>query len=496
MLNSRKQFLLKAGYALTGTFLAQSKILANVFTPPQRPVLNTISPSDCNQNLRTGNLFGINEVGNYDGFYYYKGAAPGNALDVLYYEDDNVADCVSPLPTVNSCNVSNNHITDESALRYKAYFPLNAAHDYATTPLPLIVLFHPGGFSECSEYDSSTIKELCKAFSQKGFIAITAQYRTGKVQDLTDLSKISVQQMLASYRTQQDVRGALRSIIKRDAVDGHSGLFKINTDQVFIGGLSAGGIAAMGAAYYRTQNMVNQVFPNSANSPLNIEEALGPIKADYYYGEDIPAYNVTIRGLLICWGGIAIPHEYDGNEQDFFAGGSSLANPPMIAFHGAADTTIPYFDNSSQDFHFSTDADYKKEKLCLNEDMNFVIKKPTNLKPVSVKQGSSLNMYNILAHPSIDRFTELYVDCLAGHGLGGSADFGTGNPDPVLVAKYIVQRAAIFFQTIMNHSSLSTHPAFGIRGRSLFRDCENKRICTQTGDNNTCTSANDIECDM
>ena len=59
MNTSRKKFLQQATLAFGGTFIAQSKIFANFsfIASGKRLVKNTISPSDCSQNLRDGDLF-------------------------------------------------------------------------------------------------------------------------------------------------------------------------------------------------------------------------------------------------------------------------------------------------------------------------------------------------------------------------------------------------------------------------------------------------------
>mgnify|MGYP000889909844 CR=1 FL=1 len=175
-----------------------------------------------------------------------------------------------------------------------------------------MVIFHAGGFQECSDYndggsENSVLDLMAREFAKKGFICVLAHYRTGRLTDDIDTDKIATQQTLAAYRAMQDVEGCLRSIIKRDAENGHTEvtedgfLFKINTSQVFLGGLSAGSIAVLGSVYYRTQNLANKAFVNRGNSDLNIEEALGGFKNnDFYYGSDVEDYNIKLRGKTKC----------------------------------------------------------------------------------------------------------------------------------------------------------------------------------------------------
>lgn len=512
MLTSRKKFLQQTGFVIAGSLLPYSKLLANVFTPPPvKPPPDVNHPMFCTNNLRDNDLFTQARTSNAY-FTYYK--TPSPIKDVLYALEEDLSGCVSPLPTADDCDPTNNHITNESALRYRAYFPLKNTtefpngHNYSEIPLPCLVFFHAGGFQECADFEGGVLATMCKAFARKGFIAISVEYRAGRRKDGTNTS---AQQHIAPYRAIQDARGALRSIIKRNTVaEGqHDGLFIINPDQFFIGGMSAGAITALGATYYRNQSMINQAFPTSGAS-LTIEQALGNIDVDNYYGDlpnppSIPNYRPTIRGVLNCWGGVVIPKSDDNDETDFFVGGNDLANPPMIIFHGYLDETVPYIDTDPledlQDIHFSTSSTFKKTNVCLDTSGSFIVKKPTETTPVSVKTCSSINLYNALADSRIDRFTEIYTDCNMRHGLDDKvdgvetsiADFATGFADTDQVGLYIVQRSAVFFQAIMNYSTLSGHPPFGyVNGKTKFFDCVNNRICTDSGDNNNCPT-NDPE---
>ena len=468
-------------------------------------------------------------------FTYHKGVTSTVPKDVLYTQELSDENETCSNVAVNQCEPTNKHLPGEdiSVLRYRAYYPKvfvpgNGGHNYATTPVPCVVIFHPVGFMECEDYIQPGMKTICKELARRGFIAITADYRGGRIKDG---EKTSVQQALAPYRAMQDGRGAIRSIVKRQVLGETD--FKINLDQFFVGGLSAGGIVAMGAAYYRNQAMINKVFPATAAS-ASVEAALGHINEDYYYGEnssvdkDNPTYWPVIRGIMNCWGGISIPKINDGSmnpdegvdEKAFFkAKGSEDAdriNPPMIAFAGKLDTTIPFNDDGiSQDFNFSTTTPFKKTNFCIAG--NYIIKTPSI---VTVKQCAAQNMYFVLKklNPS-GRFTELYVDCNMGHGLdkecGGcstdthvppekyanceacvfNSDFSTGFQTPDQVYQYIVQRTAIFFQTIMNVPVNNAFPPYNYRGKSLFTTTVNNRICSQCdGITEICTDPNDDLC--
>jgi len=386
------------------------------------------------------------------------------------------------------------------------------------------VLFHPGGFKECPDYLTPGLVTICQQLAARGYIAITVGYRGGRILDpntVLTASRTSAQQQLAIYRAIQDGRGAIRSIIKRnDPADKHGNQFRINEDQFFIGGLSAGAITAVSIAYYRSQNMINQVFPVASTS-LTIQQALGHINADYYYGEtgtdlNNPKYSPVIRGVLNCWGGISIPKSYDGttfpdfgtSESGFFAGTGGHINPPIIGFAGALDTTV-YFkdDNTFQNLLNSKNSLYRNESNCLATSGTYKLKDTgSNDDLIFVKQCSAQNLYYILKDPSINRFTELYVDCNMTHGINDfhTDNFGVNATSDDDVYTYIAVRTAIFFQTIMNVPITAAFPKFAYRGKSLFHSTDdtshitNQRICADSCDSNplgdTCDLTVDSEC--
>ena len=512
--------------------------------PPRKFLLDTYHPKDCSQDLRTPHFSPAmpNEISKAD-FTYFKANGSGNPVapnDALYRQEEDIlyippsppkVGCIEnvyidppPDPTTylpDVCSVTNNHYfgsasDNVSSCRYRVYYPRSTwegfatGHDYETVPLPCVVLFHPGGFQECQDHIQPGMVTMCTQFALRGFVAITVDYRGGRLKD-SDATLTSVQQQLAPYRAIQDARGAIRSIIKRNAsTDLHGNRFKIDEDQFFIGGMSAGAIAAMGATYYRNQAMINAAY-FAAPTSLTIEQALGHINADYYYGEpgsdlENPIYWPVIRGALNCWGGIVIPKSKDGGtdsgmtERAFFkATGTEdpdRINPPMIGFAGLDDDVIFFSDDSDQYLLFSTDPPWRKTNFCLATSGSYTLKKPNATNPVYSKQCSALNMYNFLKGMNMSkRFTELYIDCDMRHGINNIATdnfsiipTATSKDD---VYTYIVIRAAIFFQTIMNVSVSGPFPPFNYRKKSLFVDTMNNRICTDcdgdAGDSAACS---------
>ncbi len=511
MQTTRKQFLKQAGFALAGSLLPYSKLFAGI-NFGQKFTVDVNHPMYCSNNLRDHYLFSENKIRHNvsDDIFTYNKEVNDPLKDVLYSGD--VGGCTSA--TAYDCTWSDGHdnkwassTVPETTLKYKVSYPKSAiqkanGHDYQNVPLPCIILFHAGGFKECTPYDDDFMETLLYEFARKGFIAISVSYRTGRLAD-GDFS--SAHEQLATYRGIQDARGAIRTIMRRNTSTGgfHNMTFKIDENQVFIGGASAGAAICMNVCYLRTQSMVNETFPVNSTSALTIEDALGPIDADYYDSDHTDELPI-IRGILSCWGALRMPLKHGGQDVDadeplFFLPDSddvtNSQNPPVIAFHGKLDTTNIYPDDDEQYISNSTSNSRRKENDCLLEAENFIIKQPEMGPPAVnffVKKGSGLNIYNILKDDRIDRFTLLYSDCNAGHGLKYSTDdYSSGFTDETNVTKYIAARTAVFCQAVMNYTSTSrVHPPANYTGsRSHFVDCLDSRICDEDAfpGSNDCT---------
>lgn len=287
----------------------------------------------------------------------------------------------------------------------------------------------------------------------------------------------SVQQQLAAYRACQDARGAIRSIIKRQTF--HSSFpednYQIDVSSIFIGGMSAGGVAAMNAAWY-TDNMVYEVF-SSITTPTGstIKQALGDINLNAYYGEPTIPYQESIIGTVNMWGSIAIPFEHDLDEYNFIENTALLK--PHIGFHGKSDNVFPYYDDDPQHKQYvyfnppptSGAPDYNSEDFCVDDTQGPYMLEGDPETPDLIN-GSSLNMHKILDFYEINN--ELYLDCNMRHGLdkncgvcgtcpSGStcfdncnicvfdSEFGTGVTNVNQVSTYMAQRIAIFFQAVL-----------------------------------------------
>src|SRR5689334_16772388 len=169
-----------------------------------------------------------------------------SVLNISYAGSNIMPDYYSKNDFLSSpCNNSTGCDSSNASLVYDVYYPSPAVYThYNTQPLPAVILFHSGGFSDCSNKGFDNTSDYCKAFAQRGFVAFNVEYRRGR---LKDGQHFSPEQVLAIYRAVQDGNGAIRSIIKRQI--NNKTAFKIDTSRLFIGGSSSGAITALHIAF-------------------------------------------------------------------------------------------------------------------------------------------------------------------------------------------------------------------------------------------------------
>lgn len=168
---------------------------------------------------------------------------------------------------------------------------------------PVILLFH-GGAYVTGDFDNPSMKVLCNEFAQRGYVAISVQYR--KMNLLTpSLAK-------AGYIATQDARAAIRYVAN------HSKELDVNPDKMFLGGVSAGACTVLHAAFL--------------DQGEDIEQRTS--KLDRMYGHldcigEKKNKKFNIRGILNISGAIRSLDWIDNNDI------------PVIHFYGEDDTIIP-----------------------------------------------------------------------------------------------------------------------------------------------------------
>ncbi len=444
-------------------------------------------PYDCSYDLTDSTAYNFSTVDTTDWLYYYK-----TDRDTIFEWKD-----VS-YNAEESCDPGNRCLDSVEQLKYKVIYP-DYPYTTCTKKPPLVIFFHAGGFSDCNTIEEANhILQIATHMAHHGFICVTVEYRRGRaisdstaaIQNNKKVYFTTAQQVLAYYRAFQDVRGAIRTIIKRNRETATP--YKFDSTNIFLAGFSAGAICAINAAYYPTQAMINQIDQGA-------DTVLGSINSDFYYGDTSIPFHSKIRGVFAGWGNAFIPLAYGAHPENFFPPSDTI---PLICFHGELDWDVCPYDYQNVYFDFKGDSSFKDpnnhiltnpEKRCLPD--NRVFNMPYGGKfDIDAYRFGSFKMYCFLR--SIDTYTELYADPDMYHGIQSlpNDDFGTDFTNEDDVYSYIGGRMATFFQAALYNK---THPGFTSslkRKRTYFEECVNLRHSCDTLNSNNCGSLTTNPC--
>jgi hypothetical protein len=183
---------------------------------------------------------------------------------------------------------------------------------------PLLVFAFPGSFTAGSRL-SPDIVTLCDNFAKRGYVCASIEYRLG----FEGGSDCDTNQFKALMRGVQDMKAAVRYFYK-DAQTTNT--FRIDTNQIFIGGSSAGAFIALNYAYGK-QDTLSRIAPIWAYPAL---AALGGPEGN----SGNPGFSSKVKGVIDLCGGIA--------DTVWIMPG----DPILVGVHGTADGTVScYYDS-------------------------------------------------------------------------------------------------------------------------------------------------------
>ncbi|MBS1745721.1 MAG: hypothetical protein JST21_06100 [Bacteroidetes bacterium] len=401
------------------------------------------------------------------------GIAYGKSTDL--YKDENFPDDCQPINS-STCDGSDDLINYNGIavksyrynLRYYVYY---SNIDYTTCELPAFIVAHPGGFSDCSYLNNNSndpIRILCIEMAKRGYVCFSIEYRRGRIKKS---GFITVQQMLSYYRACQDFRGAVRSIITKQRTG--STTYKIDENQIFVGGISAGSFAALNAAYIN-QSMMEDILPGITN-------AMGSLDIDLYTGGASISNPPTIKGVMNCWGNFYIPLVGFSDIPGYFLSKGITYFPPAICFQGLKDKVA--FPHTQPGIFPPFGSSFRTDN-CLTNNLGIpsytLPLPPPNGDPNLYACGAEI-VFNILRDSRINIACEIYEDSSMAHGINDADDDfsfqNTAQPAPD-VYTYIAQRTATYFQAVRLGGAL-------LLGHNFFLDCANARHAAQVS-SDTC----------
>ena len=180
---------------------------------------------------------------------------------------------------------------------------------------PLIIFAHGGSFIFG---DKSDMESFCTFWAQRGFVTASVQYRlfAGIPTPATMFD--------AAVKAVSDMKGAYR-FFKTDAAN--LNIYQIDTTKIFIGGLSAGAITALHAAYMDEGDPI----PPDALTTIN---ANGGFHGNTGDTENLSHNDRDIFGVINMSGAVFSKGLLDEDE------------PFLMSFQGDKDEVVPIDSNS------------------------------------------------------------------------------------------------------------------------------------------------------
>ena len=173
---------------------------------------------------------------------------------------------------------------------------------------PILMLAHGGSFLGGTKLDADVVA-LCNSFAKRGYVCCSYEYRLG-ISGIPNQSTATD----AVYRAVQDGKAAVR-FFRMDASTVNA--FKVDTNQIFLGGSSAGAFIALHLAY----------LDQPSELPTSVDTvALGGMEGN----SGNPGYSSKVKAIVNLCGAL-------GDKLWIVPG-----DIPVCSMHGTQDQTVPY----------------------------------------------------------------------------------------------------------------------------------------------------------
>ncbi len=192
------------------------------------------------------------------------------------------------------------------SLELEVLYPRNSIDPLAVRPM--IMLIHGGGFVNGSLISA---RGQASYFAQKGFVALTINYRLGREEECVPNNRTSM--IEAVYRANQDARAAMRYMVVNAAT------YKIDTSRIMLYGRSAGAITAL-LMHFANEADFEALLPGITNSLGGLNSSTNSLRGRF-----------SIKGI----GGLS------GALFDSLMI-TSRNKIPLEMFHGTDDSVVPY----------------------------------------------------------------------------------------------------------------------------------------------------------
>jgi hypothetical protein len=193
------------------------------------------------------------------------------------------------------------------------YLDFYQPYNDSITDRPLLLFMHGGSFLN-GDKNMMEAYYPCYEMARRGYTAASLSYRL----EANPLNLISPEKMIkAVMRAVQDAKAGIRYFY-RIAKDSNN-VYGIDTNQIFMGGCSAGAIAAMHTAYMNDLDELEPDFRQYVKQLGGIEGNSGSM-----------GYSSRVIGVVEISGALRDKHYMDDN-----------INMPMVSVHNNTDMSVP-----------------------------------------------------------------------------------------------------------------------------------------------------------
>lgn len=180
------------------------------------------------------------------------------------------------------------------------------------TARPLVIMAH-GGYFLSGDKTFPDVVPICTDLAEMGYVTASINYRMG----INIQASLTSPFMDAIMRAVQDMRAAIRFFRKSVAENGNP--YGINPNEIYIGGVSAGGFTALHLAYMDNDEIpasINQSNPGLSGGVEGVSGNAG--------------YSSSIKGIISISGAL-------GDTLWIKPG-----DTPAFLAHGTADSVVPF----------------------------------------------------------------------------------------------------------------------------------------------------------
>jgi len=182
------------------------------------------------------------------------------------------------------------------------------------TNRPLVLLAHGGSFTSGNRTDDSTVVWLCQDLAKKGYVTASIEYRLTSNTNLINADS-AISEVLEAVG---DGKAAVRYFYKDVLTNGNT--YNIDTNNIFLGGNSAGAVLFMHYAYVTDTNQLSATFRSILD---NLGGSLDGISGN-------PGYSSNFKGIINLAGAL--------NDASWI----NQCNKPIVSAQGTADPIVPY----------------------------------------------------------------------------------------------------------------------------------------------------------